>query len=104
MVDLNPTLGREQAGYRPAVIVSADRFNHGPADLVIVVPVTTTDRKQPIHVRIEPPDGGLDRVSFAMCEAVRSVSKQRLAKYCGDLDANTLYEIRRRIGLLLKVD
>lgn len=40
MVDLSPTRGREQAGMRPALVLAVDKFNHGPADLVIVVPLT----------------------------------------------------------------
>jgi hypothetical protein len=30
-VNLNPSRGHEQAGIRPALIVSVDMFNHGPA-------------------------------------------------------------------------
>ena len=44
--DLNfdPTLGHEQAGTRPALILSVDLFNEGPADLVVVVPLTRSAR------------------------------------------------------------
>ncbi len=37
-VNLNPSRGHEQAGIRPALIVSVDMFNHGPAGLVVVLP------------------------------------------------------------------
>jgi len=37
-LDLNPIKGREQAGRRPALIVSVDPFNRGPADLIVAVP------------------------------------------------------------------
>jgi mRNA interferase MazF len=36
-INLDPTLGREQAGTRPALVLSVDKFNHGPADLLIVL-------------------------------------------------------------------
>ena len=36
-VQFSPTRGREQEGSRPAMIVSVDKFNHGPAELVIVI-------------------------------------------------------------------
>lgn len=39
MVDLEPTNGREQRGYRPVVIVSPDEFNRA-TNLPVVVPVT----------------------------------------------------------------
>ena len=40
-VDLDPTRGHEQAGRRPALVLSVDAFNHGPAGLVVVVPVSS---------------------------------------------------------------
>ena len=41
MVDLNSARGHEQAGVRPALVVSVDTFNHGPAGLAVVLPVTS---------------------------------------------------------------
>ncbi len=58
LVNLDPTIGREQAGERPVVILSTDRFNRGPAGLVIVAPMTTRDRRLPLHVAVDPPEGG----------------------------------------------
>lgn len=78
LADLNPTRGHEQAGARPVLIVSADGFNHGPANLVFVAPLTRTDRRIPFHVAVEPPEGGLSIRSFIMCDAVRSISTTRL--------------------------
>jgi len=39
MVDLEPTQGREQRGYRPVLIVSPDDFNQATG-LPVVVPIT----------------------------------------------------------------
>ena len=39
--DLNPVRGHKQAGVRPCLVVSTDAFNHGPAELVMVAPITT---------------------------------------------------------------
>ena len=41
IVDLDPTKGHEQAGKRPCLVISVDIFNQGPADLVMVLPITT---------------------------------------------------------------
>jgi mRNA interferase MazF len=82
-VDLNPFRGHEQAGVRPALVVSVDPFNQGPAGLVIVVPLTTRDRRIRAHVPIDPPEGGLVQRSFAMCEAIRSIAKERLGRRWG---------------------
>ncbi len=75
---LDPVEGHEQGGERPCLVISDDRFNHGRANLVVVVPITRTDRGLPFHVRIEPPEGGLTDVIFIRCEGIRWISKQRL--------------------------
>lgn len=78
LADLNPIRGHEQAGVRPVLIVSTDLFNHGPAGLVFALPVTRTDRRIPAHVPIEPPEGGVTSRSVILCDALRSISKERL--------------------------
>ena len=47
LADLNPVHGREQAGRRPCLVVSVNPFNQGPAELVIVLPLTTKDKGIP---------------------------------------------------------
>lgn len=64
LADLNPTRGREQRGHRPVLVISEDIFNQGPAELAIVIPLTSTDRKIPSHVSVIPPEGGLKNTSF----------------------------------------
>ena len=43
-LDLDTFIGREQAGFRPALVLSVDLFNVGPAELVVAVPITRTQR------------------------------------------------------------
>lgn len=100
-VDLDPTRGREQAGRRPALIVSVDMFNHGPADLVVVLPITSKAKGIPLHVRVEPPEGGVKEPSYVKCEDIRSISKQRLAKFWGRVSHQTMLEIEERLSVLL---
>lgn len=49
LVDLNPSRGHEQRGIRPAVVVSVDEFNSCPADLVVVVPITSKNKNIPLR-------------------------------------------------------
>jgi len=88
---------------RPALIVSVDEFNQGPADLVIVIPVTSKEKGIPLHVRIEPPEGGLKVASFIKCEDVRPVSKERLVRRFGGVSARTIAEVEFRLRVLLKL-
>jgi mRNA interferase MazF len=100
-VELGSTRGHEQAGRRPALVLSTNRFNSGPTGLVIVVPLTTRDRRQPLHVRIEPPEAGLRRRSYVKCEDVRSISIERLARRRGLAEPKTVAAAAARIRLLV---
>ena len=74
MVDFDPTKGHEQAGRRPALVISVDAFNSGPAELVIVLPITSKAKGVRSHVEVHPPEAGLTVKSFIKCEDVRSVA------------------------------
>ena len=103
LVDLDPTLGRREAGRRPGLIVSADPFNAGPAELVVVIPMTTKDRRIPLHVRVDPPEGGVRQPSFARCEDIRSISRRRLLKRWGIVSPATLAAVELRLRTLLEL-
>ena len=103
LVDLNPTRGREQAGNRPGLVVSVDLFNHGPADLVVILPITSKARNIPFHVGIDPPEGGLSQTSYIKCEDVRSVSKERLVRRLGVVTRETLTAVEDRLRILLNL-
>lgn len=102
LVDLEPIRGREQAGRRPALVVSVNRLNRSPAGLVIIVPLTTRERCVPTHIPLAPPEGGVREPSWAMCENLRSVARERLvAGSFGTVAAPTLEAVADRLRLLL---
>jgi mRNA interferase MazF len=68
-IDFNPQSGREQAGYRPAVVISNDFFNM-KTNLTIVCPITNTNRPFPLHV---PLDGRTATTGVVLCEHVKSL-------------------------------
>ncbi|MBI1744947.1 type II toxin-antitoxin system PemK/MazF family toxin [Candidatus Acetothermia bacterium] len=103
MVDLNPTRGHEQAGIRPGLVISVDEFNHGPAGLVVMLPITTKTKGIPFHVRIDPPEGGLKLKSFIKCEEVRSIAKERLSRHLGKISTNSIVEVEDRLRILLNL-
>jgi mRNA interferase MazF len=101
MVDLNPARGHEQAGYRPCLVVSVDLFNHGPAELVVVLPITSRDKKIPFHILVEPEESGLKLKSYIKCEDVRSISKDRLAELRGTVSPGVMALVEDRLRILL---
>lgn len=102
-VDLNPVRGHEQAGKRPALVVSVDLFNNGHAGLVVVLPITTKDKGIPFHMEIYPPEGGLTEKSFIKCEDIRSISKERLLSIAGKVTSLTMEAVEDRIRILLNL-
>jgi mRNA interferase MazF len=102
-VELDPVRGHEQGKVRPCLVISFDRFNKGPAGLAVILPITSTDRGIPLHVRVIPPEGGLSSESFIMCEMIRSVSTERLTKLWGRVSARVLRDVEDRLRLLLNL-
>jgi mRNA interferase MazF len=99
--ELDPVEGHEQAGRRPLLIISIEAMNKSAAGLVIGMPMTTTDRGNPMHVRIEPTESGMTRIGFVMPEMVRSVSSGRLRRRVGFARPKTVDTAARRAGLLI---
>ena len=106
LFDPEPTRGREIGKkLRPAIIVSNDTFNNGPAGLLMIVPLTSKDKKIPCHVPILLKDGGVKERSFAICEQIRCVSKERLVSKWGHVNnPDVLRQISEWIGSLLSLD
>ena len=73
--DLNPTIGREQAGHRPVLVVSNDIENQ--MEIVTVIPVTSRKEGRRIY-----PNEVLftlhGKEAILLCHQVRTISKRRL--------------------------
>ncbi len=85
------------------MIVSVDKFNKGPADLAIAIPIIRTNRQIASHVPVPKGEGGLDSDSYIMVEAIRSISKERLLHYRGELTYPTVERVQHIMRVLLGV-
>lgn len=101
LVDFGDPVGREQSGRRPALVISADSLNESRAGVVVVVPITTTYRGLPSHVEIDRGSSGLDEVSYAKCEDVKSISEQRLIGRLGAVGDEAMFQAARALRFLL---
>lgn len=99
-VDFGVPLGHEQGKRRPALVVSSDWFNESRAELTIVVPLSKTIRSLGTHVRIDPPEGGVDVPSDIMCEHVRSISHARFDEQRGRVNPTTMDDVVKRLKVL----
>ncbi len=92
-VNLDPTRGREQAGIRPGVVIASDGYLASVPELVIVIPVSSRDRRWPHHVRLTGEQLTLDRPSFAMTEQPRTIARARISGYAGSVGSDAMAEI-----------
>jgi mRNA interferase MazF len=78
-VNLNPTQGREQAGRRPVLVVSADAINRQPLVVAVVVGTDAKNvpRDYPINVRITTKESGLSIDTVFLCFQLRSLDPAR---------------------------
>lgn len=93
LADLGQPVGHEQGLRRPVILVSADPWLGSNPPVVAVVPLTRTRRQYTTHVEVERGRSGLQDVSYAKCEDVRSISPRRLLRPFGQVEPAALAQI-----------
>ena len=89
-VTFDPQSGHEQRGRRPALVISHTLFNQHTG-LVMVCPITHTDRRYPFHVAVDDHAG---ITGFVMVEQVKSIDfRARKAKRMGRASLALLEEV-----------
>ena len=93
-VRLDPVEGSEQAGERPALVISSDIINqHSPVILVASITSKKTERIYPFEVLVEPPEGGLRQRSKILLLHLRSIDKRRITGHYGVVSEATLLRV-----------
>lgn len=79
LVELSPTVGREQAGRRPVLVVSSDEINRLPLVVTVVVGTSAKNvpRDYPTNVRVNTRESGLAQDTVFICFQVRSLDPGR---------------------------
>lgn len=52
-LNFNPQIGNEQAGRRPALVISNDTFHSFTKKGAMVCPITNNDKGIPIHIKLD---------------------------------------------------
>lgn len=94
LVQFDPVVGSEVGKTRPAVVLQNDLANRSSPTITLIPVSSKADRVFPFQVRIPAGEGGLVHASKALCEQIRTVSRDRLTQYLGHLSAERLAEIR----------
>ena len=81
---------------RPAVVVSVDEIAAGMKDeLIVVVPLSSSRSASPLRPEVSPAEG-IERASVAVTRGIRAVARTRLLRRLGQLELDTLAELRWR--------
>jgi mRNA interferase MazF len=95
-INLDPQIGHEQAGHRPALVLSPSSYN-GLTGLLLCVPLTT----RPKGCRFEVPVSS-NRAGVALANQVNSFDwRARAARKQGSAKAEEVEAVRARVRVLV---
>jgi len=98
-ITLNPQAGHEQAGRRPAIVLSPARYN-GRVGLALFCPITSHMKGYPFEVRLPPdlPVGGV-----ILADQVKSLDwRVRNTEVICKLPGEIVTEVRGKLNTLLQ--
>jgi len=95
-ISFDPQTGHEQAGHRPAVVLSPAAYN-AKTSLMVCCPTTTQIKNYPFEVVIAGPSP-----SAVLADQVKSLDwRKRRAKRKGIISVAELAEVRAKIRALI---
>lgn len=102
LVELDPTVGHEQRGVRPCVVISDPAVNTDQRfPLIAVVPVTGTAGVGALYPELARGKSGLTKTSYALIDHLRSIDKRRIRRLFGQLAPDELVAIDQGLELFL---
>lgn len=90
--ELSPTVGKEQAGLRPVVVLSHDVFNDR-SGTVIAVAVSSQEPRAGFPLTLELTSAKLPKRSWAKISHIRTLSVERLGKKLGSVSSEQVQQI-----------
>ena len=87
--NLNPTIGHEQAGHRPVLILSRNFFNKHSGTVIAVV-LTSQAQKAAFPLTLELSSEKLPKKSWAKISQIKTLSNKRLGQKIGQATAKEL--------------
>jgi len=90
--DLNPVRGREQAGFRPVLILSQDVFNQR-SGTVIAMAITSQPQRAGFPLTLELESASLPKRSWIKISQIRTLSIERIGKKIGGVSPEELDQV-----------
>lgn len=104
MADLEPTVGSEQGGVRPVLIISNNNGNYY-SPTVIIAPVSAQKNRRwlPTHVRLPKHIKVEDRECMILLEQIRTIDKVRIGQYLGRITWGQMGDVEIAIMISLSL-
>ena len=97
-LQFNPQAGSEQAGHRPALVISPRSYNQR-VGLALVCPITSRIKGYPFEVELPP---GMETEGAILCDQIKSLDwRVRNAKRIGSVPPSVMQEVTARILALV---
>jgi mRNA interferase MazF len=97
-VDFDPTKGREQAGYRPAVVISQTAYNN-KRNMIFICPITNSIK--PLRFRVLL-DDRTETQGDVLCEQVRVIDLlARKCKIIEQLPKDLLRQVLEAVSVII---
>ena len=97
-LEFDPQAGHEQAGRRPALVISHDSYN-AKVGLALLCPITTSSKGYPFEVTVPT---GLPVRGVILADQIRNLDwNARKSKLIGRIDSNTLDEVLAKVHALI---
>lgn len=98
--DLDPTLGHEQSGRRPVLVLSEDVFN-ARSGTVIAIALTSQEPRAAFPLTLEIVGSGFPKRSWAKISQIRTLSVQRIGSKLGEVTAEEVAAILEGLNEIL---
>ncbi|QUS39026.1 type II toxin-antitoxin system PemK/MazF family toxin [Tardiphaga alba] len=100
-VDLDDVRGTEQAGRRPALVLTSREF-HETSRRAVICPITLKIRNWPTNVVLP---AGLEIAGEIMVDQIRSIDRtERMFAIVEKAPAKTLRDVRIKVAVMLGMD
>ena len=103
--DLSPSVGSEQSGTRPVLIVQNDTGNKFSPTVIAAAITSHHKNNLPTHITIKSNEcQGLKKDSVVLLEQIRTLDKRRLRFKLGSISSDLIEQVNKALGVSLGIN
>ncbi len=102
IADLGPTVGSEQSGLRPVLVIQNNVGNkYSPTVIIAAITSRLNKAKLPTHIELPKELTGLEKDSVVLLEQVRTLDKSRLTHYISSVNIDIMQKVD--VGIMISL-